>query len=287
MKTNRYEFMDDYVIGYTNKHDNPFYFDTEDYELISQYSWKLDGYRNVVTKTPDGILSMHKLIMGDGIYIHDNGMNNDNRKTNIKPARGYKNQGKTIHNGYVAIYMPEHNRAFNNGCVYEHILVAEKILNRPLFPDEVVHHKDRNRTNNDENNLMVFQTDADHTRYHAGAEAIMLEDGSYISEYKNSGHRTMCTTNNGSNVTHAKFKNKTLCPLCNTRYKDITAKMCAECYKNKRIENIPSKEELEKLIGTMSMVKIGEVYGVSDNAVRKWCVKYDIPFSRKDLKYAM
>ena len=63
--------------------------------------------------------------------------------------------------------------------------------------------------------------------------------------------------------------------------------MCSECYKNKRTENIPSKDELEELIGKMPIVKIGEIYGVSDNAVRKWCIKYNIQFRRKDLKCAI
>ena len=33
---------------------------------------------------------------------------------------------------------------------------------------------------------------------------------------------------------------------------------------------------LEKLVWEMSCVKIGEMYGVSDNAVNKWCKYYGI-----------
>ncbi len=38
----------------------------------------------------------------------------------------------------------------------------------------------------------------------------------------------------------------------------------------------PEKELLEKLVWEMSCVKIGEMFGVSDNAVNKWCKFYDI-----------
>jgi hypothetical protein len=38
----------------------------------------------------------------------------------------------------------------------------------------------------------------------------------------------------------------------------------------------PDKETLEKLVWEMSCVKIGEMYGVSDNAVNKWCKFYEI-----------
>ena len=64
--------------------------------------------------------------------------------------------------------------------------------------------------------------------------------------------------------------------------------MCLECYKKKKFEsitpNIPSKEYLENLILTYPFTKIGEMYNVSDNAVRKWCKKYDLPFRKSEIK---
>jgi hypothetical protein len=43
-----------------------------------------------------------------------------------------------------------------------------------------------------------------------------------------------------------------------------------------KISKRPDKEVLEKLVWEMSCVKIGEIYGVSDNAVNKWCKFYEI-----------
>ena len=58
-------------------------------------------------------------------------------------------------NGYILIYRPKHARAFakgkNNGhrgYVYEHFVVAERSLGRPLRNDEQVHHLDLDRSNN-------------------------------------------------------------------------------------------------------------------------------------------
>src|SRR5215467_2462533 len=68
--------------------------------------------------------------------------------------------------GYVRLYRrfdhPRHNRA---GQVYEHIVVMEKILGRPIIVAEHVHHKNHVRHDNRPENLEVL-SEREHLRHH-------------------------------------------------------------------------------------------------------------------------
>ncbi len=69
-------------------------------------------------------------------------------------------------NGYVTIWCPDHPNAHKDGRIYEHQLVMEKHIGRYLRSDEVVHHIDGDKSNNDINNLMLL-TNSEHAKLHA------------------------------------------------------------------------------------------------------------------------
>jgi transcription elongation factor Elf1 len=72
-----------------------------------------------------------------------------------------------------------------------------------------------------------------------------------------------------------------ICEYCHKDYetKDVEQKYCSPtCWSlsNRKVER-PTKEILKELIeNDVSLVKIGEMFGVSGNAVKKWIIKYDI-----------
>lgn len=78
-----------------------------------------------------------------------------------------------------------------------------------------------------------------------------------------------------------------ICKTCGSDFDsyDKTQIYCShECSSlDRRKVKRPTKEELSELITTMSFVKIGEKYNVSDNAVRKWCKNYGLPYKYRDL----
>ena len=66
---------------------------------------------------------------------------------------------------YLSVTMPDHPRQ-HQGHVFIHVLLAEKLLDRALTPEEIVHHKDSDKLNNTFENIYVFNNKASHARFH-------------------------------------------------------------------------------------------------------------------------
>ena len=85
-------------------------------------------------------------------------------------------------------------------------------------------------------------------------------------------------------ISTIKAEEKCICPYCG-EVKSRKSNMCISCSaKMKQRTERPTREELKDLIRTKTFVQIGEYYGVSDNAIRKWCDAYNLPRNKKTIK---
>lgn len=96
---------------------------------------------------------------------------------------------------------------------------------------------------------------------------------------------TFCSKNNRKErINKAK---KTYCIDCG---KEIShnSQRCMKCEKLRirKVKNRPSAEELQNILlqnkGNFS--KVGKIFGVSDNTIRKWCKSYNLPYHSGDYK---
>jgi len=86
---------------------------------------------------------------------------------------------KTIQNNYVYVYKPEHPYSNEYGRIAEHRLVAEKALGRYLKPNEIPHHINRIKDDNQNCNLLIC-TKGYHQWLHRKME--YLKNGKYAFE---------------------------------------------------------------------------------------------------------
>ena len=116
---------------------------------------------------------------------------------------------------------------------------------------------------------------------------------------------------NGKNKDNRIENLRWVCPNCNQQLettgnkrgiKLIAKKYCVDCGKeisrrSTRCEDCANKqkiipetnmqvtrEELKQLIRAKPFTAIGKQFGVSDNAVRKWCIKFNLPTKKSDIK---
>lgn len=126
-------------------------------------------------------------------------------------------------------------------------------LDKPI-PLEL-HHKNFNHYDNDFSNLQILCPNC---------HALQKKDNDTKEEQK---------------------VNKKICPICKTNLILQNSIVCSDCYhKQQRVVERPNRTILKELIRTKSFTAIGRQFGVSDNAIRKWCIQYGLPSKVKDIK---
>lgn len=114
--------------------------------------------------TSEGFIEIKNLVLGDQVVTFEGTEKYLRPATQeIVPIQGSRSVDS---DGYIRCYRPDHPRAWQHtGSVYEHVLVAEENLGRPLEDDEIVHHKNRIKHDNRWDNLEVLK-EVDHLKVH-------------------------------------------------------------------------------------------------------------------------
>lgn len=97
-------------------------------------------------------------------------------------------------------------------------------------------------------------------------------------------------TPNGYNILEGgqKFRAESnRCKKCGTIIsKNTKNNLCRECYIQSLRKDRPTVEELKQILldNNGNFTKVGKLFGVTDNSIRKWCKNYDLPTHSSDYK---
>lgn len=84
--------------------------------------------------------------------------------------------GQCCNQGYILILKPGHPFARSYGYIKRSRIVIEEHIGRYLKSHEVVHHVDKNRSNDSINNLMLFISKSAHRKFHCNPNNVDSKD---------------------------------------------------------------------------------------------------------------
>ena len=111
------------------------------------------------------------------------------------------------------------------------------------------------------------------------SKSIQFNDETYLAQNVLSAYERL-SDDELYNSTHS---GKFYCEDCGCEI-SYGAKKCLSCRNKEKSKNIPERNELKSLIRIKPFTQIGADFGVTDNAVRKWCDKYNLPRKSGDIK---
>lgn len=150
-----------------------------------------------------------------------------------------------------------------------------------LIPLEL-HHKDNNHFNNELDNLQILCPNC-HAQQPGNSGANMNKYATVLEQVDNTLLESVAEMRVSSSLTSS-TNNKYKCIDCGIQISP-KATRCKKCDIAFRKTTKPiSREELKNLIRHYPMVQIGQQFGVSDNAIRKWCKSYNLPYQVKVIK---
>lgn len=147
-----------------------------------------------------------------------------------------------------------------------------------------LHHKNGNNMDNRLENIQLLcpnchaQTDTYRSKNRTSVLSELRAD-EFINSSSTESDKTI-TTKVKKNIKEKNVKVKTKCLNCEKECRRTdTLYCCLDCYKEarKNVSSVPKVPELLSAFKELkSFVQVGKKFGVSDNAVRKWCKNYGI-----------
>lgn len=119
------------------------------------------------TKNPEGYANLKDFT---NVGAHFSELNRKLNPTRMTPETREKLRKVHLNTGEGRTYAKEYSQ-------HAHRVVMERKLGRKLRPGEVVHHIDGDKRNNDPDNLMLFPSIAEHSRYHMRLNLFFAEKG--------------------------------------------------------------------------------------------------------------
>lgn len=286
---NTFEFTSDTCIGYTRKGER-FLVDLDKFDLIKDYTWYMssDGY--VRTNVSGGShrqvqLSLHRLIMqcptGKMVdHVRGKTTRFDNRSCNLRLCTNTENQ---------------HNRRATNalnikGVAYverrhkyqTQIQVDGKLKYLGMFVDRVEAALTYDRAalqyfwqfaclNNVQGPPRPPVVKVPKSTLESQPKAVTLESHRMKQPHK------------------PRIRPYYVCPSCGGRCTNPN-QVCIACHKERYDREFHerhgdiNRDSLKQLIRSTPFTTIAKQYGVSDNAIRKWCKKYNLPTKSNEIK---
>ena len=145
-----------------------------------------------------------------------------------------------------------------------------------LLPLEL-HHKNNNHFDNSLENLQILCPNC-HSIQEGNSGANI---GKYFPKEKQKIQPEQKKQNFCIDCGKPISKSATRCETCYHNLTRITVKTNEDYTMKSGI--VMNREDLKKMIRTMSFVDIGKKYNITDNAVRKWCSRFCLPRTKKEI----
>lgn len=276
---NEYEFTSDTCIGYTSKGE-VFLVDIDKYDLIKDYNWCIDKNGYVVTykriDNKNKTIRLHRLITDapDDLvvdHIHGNKRRFDNRISNLRVCTNQENQFNKEYNLNKELKVKGVYKTVSHDKTryYSQITVNKKTKHLGIF-DTIKEASDTY----DKAAKKLFGEFAWLNNYQASEQELI--------EYKESIIRKL--ENDKIKIDREYAKLNSVCVECGVTI-TFGSRLCQRCaqFKARKVVR-PDKDELKALIRVLPFVEIGKQFSVSDNAIRKWCKSYGLPYKHNDIK---